>query len=370
MLDWFRKVDYKLFISVLALSIFGIIMIYSASMYTAGLQYNDAFYHVKKQALSLVVGLIFALIVSRVDLKLLLKYKYLILAVSIILLALVFVPFLSVSKYGATRWINIGVGTIQPSELSKFGLAIFLAGYLHDKDMRKLKYIFTALAICMVFALLIMLEPNMSITICVVLVVVILLFASGVKWQFFVAMALPALAVGALLIIMEPYRWDRIIAFLDPWKYPKAEGYQLIQSYYALGSGGFFGVGLFNSRQKYLFLPFAESDFIFSIIGEELGFVGGFIMLALCMYIIFRGIVIAINAEDRYLSLLTVGLISVFAVQVILNIAVVSGAVPPTGLPLPYVSAGGSSIIAFWCSLGLLLNISYEKPRTLNILRP
>ncbi|MBQ9114597.1 MAG: FtsW/RodA/SpoVE family cell cycle protein, partial [Clostridia bacterium] len=165
-----------------------------------------------------------------------------------------------------------------------------------------------------------------------------------------------------LLIILEPYRVKRLVAFVDPWANPKGEGYQLIQSYYALGSGGLFGVGLFNSRQKYLYLPFAESDFIFSVIGEELGIIGCFVVIAVYLVLIWSGIKVAIKAESNRTRMLAAGITSIIAIQTLLNIAVVSGAVPPTGVPLPYISAGGSSLMVFMFASGLLARLSGEKP--------
>lgn len=370
MINHIKQLDYKLLISIIILSVFGIVMIYSASSYSANLQYGDSFFYVKKQVIALVVGIVFAILASYLKLDYLIKYKMVILIVSIVLLALVFIPGLGVEKYGAKRWINLGFATIQPSEIAKFGMVIYLAGYLKDKDMKCFKNILPVIFVGVIFCILIMLEPNMSITMCIGIILIIMLFVSGVLPKHFLILSIPVILTLPLLIIMEPYRIKRILAFIDPWASPKGEGYQLIQSYYALGSGGLFGVGLFNSRQKYLFLPFAESDFIFAIIGEELGLIGAGLVMALCLYIIYRGIVIAINSDNRYKTLLSAGIISVFATQVALNIAVVTGSIPPTGLPMPFVSAAGSSLISFMTAMGLLLNISKGRPRTLRAPKP
>ena len=189
----------------------------------------------------------------------------------------------------------------------------------------------------------------------------IILFVGGAKFKHFAMLALPLVAVVVLLIVIEPYRLKRLTAFLDPWASPLGEGYQLIQSYYALGNGGLFGVGLFNSRQKYLFLPFAESDFIFAIICEELGWVGGVAITCVYCAIIVCGIRIALNASTRFQTYLAVAITVIIAVQTLLNIAVVTGAIPPTGLPLPFVSYGGSSLVVFSCAVGLLLGISRQS---------
>ena len=209
-----------------------------------------------------------------------------------------------------------------------------------------------------VVCLLLLFEPNMSITVCVGAVTFIMLFVAGAKPKHMFIVMLPVLAAGIALIFAEPYRVRRLLAFLNPWESPLDEGYQLIQSYYALGSGGLFGVGLFNSRQKYLFLPFAESDFIMSVIGEETGIVGMLIIIALFLVIVVRGTVIALRATDRFSCYTAAGITAVIAVQTVFNIAVVCGAVPPTGLPLPFISAGGTSLVAYLAAVGVLLSVS------------
>ncbi|MGI6700916.1 MAG: putative lipid II flippase FtsW [Christensenellales bacterium] len=370
MLGFIKKIDYRLLAAVCALSLFGALMIYSASSYEAELNYSDSFFYVKKQIAAFFIGLILMFAAAKLNLDLLTKYRHVILIISLVLLSLVFIPGLGVEKYGSKRWINLGVTTFQPSEVAKFGMVVYLAAYLSGKDMRRFRNIIPVLIVGLMFCALIMLEPNMSITMCVGLTMIIMLFVGGVKIKHFMLLSLPLAAVIPVLIIAEPYRMQRILAFIDPWASPRGEGYQLIQSFYALGSGGLFGVGLFNSRQKLLFLPFAESDFIFSVIGEELGLIGAAGVMLLCLYIIYRGVVIAVNSGDRYKTILAAGLISVFAVQTVLNIAVVSGTVPPTGLPMPFVSAGGSSLVSFMVATGLLLNISYCRPSTLRAVKP
>lgn len=204
---------------------------------------------------------------------------------------------------------------------------------------------------------LIMLEPNMSITMCLVCVILFMFLAGGIKLRKILLLAIPLVIAVPVLIFLEPYRLKRLMAFLDPWASPKAEGYQLIQSYYALCRGGLFGVGLFQSRQKYLFLPFAESDFIFSVIGEELGLFGAMCVVIAFIFLIRYGFLIAARAKDRYKALLAAGITSVIAVQTALNLAVVTGCVPPTGLPLPFISAGGSSLVSFMSAVGVLLSV-------------
>ena len=333
-------------------------MIYSASSYSAEKEFGDSFFYVKKQAVAFVAGVVFMALGCKLKIEWLKKLKWFILAFSVVLLALVFIPGLGVESYGATRWLNLGFTTIQPSELSKFGLMVFLAGYMSeyppDKTKRLIVPVLSAGAVCA----LIMFEPNMSITMCVGMAFVILVYVAGLPGKkLAVILILLAIAIPTL-IVLEPYRVKRFFAFIDPWQNPKDEGYQLIQSYYALGNGGLFGVGLFASRQKYLFLPFAESDFIFSVIGEETGLIGCCAVIAVFAVLITSGIRTALNADSKYKCLLATGLTGIIALQTIINLTVVTGMIPPTGVPLPYVSAGGTSLVTFMFVSGLLYNLS------------
>lgn len=350
--------DKILFYTVLMLIIAGIFMLYSASSYGAERDSGDSFFYVKKQAISFVLGLFLMLAVAHIGLERLQKGRWWVLAFSILLLALVFIPGLGMENYGARRWLNLGFTTIQPSEFAKFGLVIFCASSLSKKGSNTIKGIMPVVGALLVMCVLIMLQPNMSITLCIGIVTLIMLFLGGMKFKHFAVIATPVLIALPLMIILEPYRMKRLIAFIDPWANPLSEGYQLIQSYYALGSGGLFGLGYGNSRQKFLFLPFAESDFIFSVIGEELGLLGCIFFLALYVIIVWRGIVIAMRATQRFDCYLAAGITAVIGVQTALNIAVVSGSIPPTGLPLPFVSAGGSSLLVFMIAIGLLQNIA------------
>jgi cell division protein FtsW len=197
----------------------------------------------------------------------------------------------------------------------------------------------------------------MSITMIMVGLTLAMLFAGGAKGKHFAVLAVPVIVAVPVLIAIEPYRLQRLLAFVNPWASPKGEGYQLIQSYYALGSGGLFGVGFLHSRQKYMFLPFAESDFIFSVIGEEWGLVGAVAVVALLLYIVYLGLRIASQSRTRFAALLAYGITAVIALQSLLNVAVVTGSVPPTGVPLPFVSFGGSSLVCFMGAVGVLLSI-------------
>lgn len=352
----------SLVIAAAVLSLFGVVMIYSASNYQAELQTGDAWFYAKKQAISLIPAFLACVLGSKISLKFLCKIRYVILGFSILSLALVFIPGLGVESYGATRWLNLGVTTVQPSEFAKFGLMLFLAGEMSVHPPVKFRYMIAPLLSIGATCALIMLEPNMSITMCVGLASIIVLFVGGIKPRYFVALLVLVGVAVPLMIILEPYRMNRLVAFVDPWANPRGEGYQLIQSYYALGSGGLFGVGLLKSRQKFLFLPFSESDFIFSIIGEELGAIGATLMLLVFFIIVYAGVKIAKRAGGRFESLLAVGITAIIAVQTILNVAVVTGSIPPTGLPLPFVSAGGSSLMAFMFAVGLLVNVDKKAP--------
>ena len=360
-----KKRNTALVALTLVLSFFGLLMIYSASSYAAEKSFGDAFYYVKKQGIAFFVGTAAMIGVSRVDPAVIKKLRYVILALSFALLGVIFIPGVGVVSYGARRWIDLGFMTMQPSEVAKFGYVIFAASYLSEKGVDSFKKIIILLLPGVAMCVLIMLEPNMSITMCVFAVMIFMLLVGGISVNKLLLLMIPALLLIPVLILLEPYRLKRFMAFLDPWASPKAEGYQLIQSYYALCRGGLFGVGLFNSRQKYLFLPFAESDFIFSIIGEELGLIGAVITMLLFFGLIYFGFLTATKAKTRFEALLAAGITSLIAIQTAVNLAVVTGCIPPTGLPLPFVSAGGSSLVSFMSAVGVLLSINRHSSTNL-----
>lgn len=365
------KLDWVLFFGCVILVIFGIFMVHSASSISAELHYGSEFFFVKKQIVGAVIGLVCCCGLYFLDYHILQKFKWVALIGSAVLLALVFVPVIGVENYGAKRWLNLGVTTIQPSEIAKFGFIIFSASVL-SKNYNKVKTLKGILPVvfagCLICGLIIM-EPNMSITMCVGMTMIVMLFVGGVSLKHFLLFAIPAMALVPLLIIIEPYRLRRMVAFLDPWSSAQGEGFQLVQSLYSLGSGGFFGVGYGNSRQKYLFLPFAESDFIFSIIGEELGFVGCLFVIIMFLIIIIHAIKIALRATDRFGCLLASGIATVIAVQFMINVAVVTGSIPPTGLPLPFISAGSTSLVVFMSAIGVLLNINRQSTNKERLLK-
>ena len=355
-----QKGDYLILIAVVLLSVIGTVFIYSASNYSAKATFGDSMYFVKKQIIGIALGIVAMIFASLYDYNKLSKWNISFAITTIVLLILVFIPGVGVENYGAKRWIGFGGVTIQPSEFAKFSLILFSATYVskNPEKIKKFKGLLPILVFGVIICLLIITEPNMSITVCVGLLMITMLLAAGMKIKHFVLMIVPALLIGVLLIIIEPYRLNRLAAFINPWASPKGEGYQLLQSLYALGSGGWFGVGLFNSRQKYAFLPFAESDFILSVIGEEIGFVGLILFFSLLGFIIYRGLLIASKARNIFGYMLAVGITMIFGIQTIVNTLVVTGSIPPTGLPLPLVSSGNTSIIIFMAEMGVLYNVS------------
>lgn len=350
--------DYVLSIVAILLSLLGLLFIYSASCYSAKVQTGDAFRYVKTQAVALLIGVFSSVLLSNVKSSTLKKVSPLLYLVGLALLGMVFLPVLGVESYGAKRWLNLGFFTIQPSEYAKFFMVMAIARFASEADMKKFVNVLFVLFLGGAVCVLIMLEPNMSITMCAVAVVFVMLFASGARIKHLALLIVPVALGAVALILVEPYRMQRLLAFLDPWQSPLEEGYQLIQSYYALGSGGLFGVGMFQSRQKYLFLPFAESDFILSIVGEETGIFGIAAIMILFFVFAKRGLKIAREASNRYSCYLALGITAVTSIQAMLNMAVVCGAIPPTGLPLPFMSAGGSSLVAYLCAVGVLQSIA------------
>ena len=340
----------------------GVVMVYSASKYSADLNYGNKYFYMTKQLVGAVLGMGAMIATSLINHKIYKKFYIVAYVIGLVLLALLFIPGLAKTSYGATRWINLGFFTIQPSEIAKFCLVLFLSVALtKGKDVNNPSKLLTALLAGGLYCLLIMLEPNMSITICVGLTLVVMLFIGGLNIKTFAIGAIPIVLLGVGLVLLEPYRMKRIVAFIDPWENPLEEGYQLIQSLYAISSGGLFGVGLGNSRQAQLFLPFAESDFIFSIICEELGFIGGGAILLVYLILIITIIKVGLKANNNFSSFLCLGIACVLGIQTVLNICVVSGLIPPTGLPLPFISAGSTSLLVFMSAIGVVLNVDRQS---------
>ena len=353
--------DYLLFFSVIIISIFGIIMIYSASSIWAEFKFDDAFKYVKQQSLFFIIGIFTMLFVSKIDLNFLKKKANLIMICCFILLILVLIPGIGSIRNGSRSWFGIGGLGIQPSEFAKLGLIIFTAKYLanNNKIMGDVKK--GALPIFIVIGLfffLIMLEPDFGTGMVIVLTLIALIFASGLKITFFIKVGVLGLMGIVGLIIAAPYRMARIISFLNPWSDPLGSGYQIIQSLYAIGPGGLLGQGFLNSRQKHFYLPEPQTDFIFSIISEEFGFLGVLIVCGFFFFIFYRMLMIALKSNDLFQKYLAFGLAFGIFIQASLNLAVVVGLIPVTGVTLPFFSYGGSSLLISMISVGLVLNIS------------
>lgn len=348
------------------LASFGCVMVYSASFYSAHHHYGNQYFFLFKQLLGVVMGISGMITFSFIDYHLLAKFKWWIVGITLVLLCLVFIPGLGMESYGAKRWVSILGFSVQPSEIAKFALVIFTASYMsenHEK-VKTFKGLLPVLAVGGTMCVLIMLEPSMSVTMCIGFVTLFMLIIGGMSKKHTLMFSIPAGAAVPLLVVLEPYRMKRLMAFINPWASPQGEGFQLIQSLYSLGDGGLFGVGLFNSRQKYLFLPFAESDFILSIIGEEIGFIGTTLLLLAFFFLSFKLIKIGLNAKDRLGAMIASGVGFVIAVQTLLNVAVVTGSIPPTGLPLPFISAGSTSLLVFMSAIGVVLNVDRQSRKS------
>ncbi|NMM61419.1 stage V sporulation protein E [Clostridium sp. P21] len=357
-------IDFVLFSTVMLLVAVGVIMVYSASSYSAYFNphIKDSTFYLKKQAGAALVGILFMFITIRMDYHKIKKYTKIIMIVTVVLLLAVF-AFKPIN--GARRWIQIGgLPSIQPSELAKYVVVLYLAKSIENKGekLKTLLYgVVPYLIISGFYAGMVLAEKNLSIASVIMIVTLIVLYVAGArKSHMFGLMGLVSLA-GIAGIAFEPYRLDRFKSFLDPWKDPKGDGYQLIQSLLALGSGGIWGMGLGRSRQKCYYIPEPHNDFIFSIIGEELGLIGCTIIITLFIILIWRGIVTAVRAKDTYGTLLATGITSVIAIQAIINIAVVTGSMPVTGVPLPFISYGGCALAINLMAMGILLNISRQK---------
>ncbi|MBU5456202.1 stage V sporulation protein E [Caproiciproducens sp. MSJ-32] len=355
------EIDYGIFYSVILLLAIGVVMIYSASSYYAMFKEGDSMAYLKKQIIWSITGLISMVLMMRVDYHKLKKITPHLLIIAIpLLIAVFFFPAVN----GAKRWIQLGPLSFQPSEYTKYVVVLFLAMSLDLKGDGVKKFwtgIVPYLGVSGFFAALILAEKNLSIAAIIMIVTYIMLFVAGGRIQDLIGKVAPVLLAAVLFFIFgESYRRARMLNFLNPWKDPAGDGYQLIQSFYALGAGGITGLGLGQSRQKTLYMPEPHNDFIFSIIGEELGLIGCFVIIALFILFVWKGIKVALNAKDNYGTLLAVGITSIIAVQAIINIAVVTGSMPVTGVPMPFISYGGTSLVINMTAMGILLNISRQ----------
>ncbi len=361
-----RSVDYTLLVVTIILVLFGIIMVFSASYYYAeNSRYTgyDAFYYFWTQLSGAAIGIIVMLCAMFFDYNRYKKLRYLILGIGLLLMVLVFIPGIGIERNGSRRWVNLFIIDIQSIEVLKIAIIVFMAGSIANNQdkMRTFRYgMAPHLVLLVIAAALLYFQPNFSAVVTLAMLMFVMMLIGGANLWHFLIMGCLGIAGGALAMVSTEYRLDRIFAYMDPWKYASKEGYQLIQSLYSIGSGGFFGLGLGNSRQKYLFLPYGESDCIFAIIVEELGFIGGLLVIAAFALLIWRGVRIALRAPNTFGMMLASGITALIAIQVFINIGVVTGLVPPTGVVLPFISAGRTSLIIFMASIGVLLNISRQ----------
>lgn len=356
-----KKISIILLISVVIISLFGVLMIYSSSYIWAEYKFNDPYKFLKSQLIFLILGYIIMFIVSKINYQKYQKYSNIIFGICFILIVLVLIPGIGTVRNGSRSWFGVGGFGIQPSEFTKLGLIIFTSKYLknNNKELRDIKKgVLPILIVLMLVFGLIMLQPDFGTGVVIVISIVALLFVSGVKMNFFIKIGLLELIGVVVLIIIAPYRMERIVSFLNPWSDPLGSGFQIIQSMYAIGPGGLLGLGFGNSIQKHFYLPEPQTDFIFSIISEEFGFMGILIVSSLFITIIYQGIKISIKCEDAFGKYLAFGITFSLAFQTLLNLMVVVGLIPVTGVTLPFLSYGGSSLLITLLSMGILLNIS------------
>lgn len=344
-----------------ALLLLGLIMILSASSVSSFATYGSSFLFFKKQLAWAALGLIGFIGFSRMDYRRLRGWGYPAILVALVLLAAVLIPGLGVVVGGSSRWISVGPVSFQPSELGKLALILFAAEVFTRKKERSLKvraHAFLPLVpVLAALALLVMLQPDLGTTVLIGAIGLGMLFVAGAPFRHVGLIGVGGVVLGAVAALSEPYRRARILAFRDPWADPLNTGYQTIQSLIALGSGGWWGVGLGASRQKWLYVPNAHTDFIFAILGEEMGLIGTLVVVGLFAFITYLGFGIARDAPDRFGLLLAAGITISIACQVLVNIGAVTASLPITGVPLPLVSFGGTSLVVTLCSIGILTSI-------------
>lgn len=364
-----NRIDMPLVIVVLILVALGIVMVLSASAPSALAKESDSYFYMKKQALAAVLGIAGMIFISKIDYRLYKKFYKIIYVFSILILFTVLIPKIGVESNGARRWINLGL-QIQPSEITKIGLIISFAGYFSDRKNKTDTFIggclIPLIALILPVVILYKVQNHLSAGIVISFVTIITMIMGGCKIKYLLSSGVTVGSVGIAALSLwktkfetsGTFRSDRIEAWLHPWENTSGTAYQTVQGLYAIGSGGLFGVGLGESKQKYLYIPEAHNDFIFAILAEELGFVGCMMVLILFTILVVRGVIISMKAEDIFGSLVSIGITALIAIQAILNIAVVTNTVPNTGISLPFLSYGGSSLIILLGCIGVLLNIS------------
>lgn len=358
--------DLGFLATVIALVVFGLLMVFSASYPSANYRYGDGLYFITRQSIWAVIGTVAMLITSGINYR---KYKKLCKPIMLITFVLLVLVLLSTPLKGARRWLGFGAFTIQPSEIAKISVIIFLAKVLSEakEKIRDIPYLFKYAMIIVAMLALLLAEPHLSVCIIICFVVATMLLVAGFPLKWFWPVAAVAVIAVIVLAFGADYRADRLNSYIDPFADKQGDGWQIVQSLYAIGSGGFFGLGFGNSRQKFMYVSEPQNDFIFAIICEELGVVGAFVIIALFGFLIWRGIKIAVNAPDSFGTLLTVGIMSLVGWQTFLNIAVVTKLIPTTGISLPFFSAGGSSLVFLMAAMGIVLNVSKHKRHVISV---
>ena len=359
-----KKYDKWLLITVIIIAIFGIVMIYSASSIWAEYKFNDSFKFVKAQSAFFIISLVIVFVLKKINPKTYYEKANLILLICFLLLALVLIPGLGKIRNGSRSWFGILGFGFQPSEITKLSLIIFTSKYLSNNDRIKrntFKFIVPLFLVIMLFFGLIMLEPDFGTGMVIVCSLIGLIFISGADFSIFIKLGILGVIGIIILILIAPYRMDRITSFLNPWSDPLGSGFQMIQSLYAIGPGGLLGFGFLGSRQKHFYLPEPQTDFIFSIITEEFGFIGALTIVILFIILFYNIVRKAIECDDLYGKYLIFGLCFLLMFQTLLNLSVVVGLVPITGVTLPFISYGGSSLIVSMISIGIILNINNRK---------
>ncbi|HET9784591.1 MAG TPA: putative lipid II flippase FtsW [Terriglobales bacterium] len=351
--------DRVLFSTTLALVTFGLIMVFSASALMAAERYQSPYGFVARQAVGVLLGMGALLWLMRFDYRKLRDPVVVLVLLSLTTCLLGLVFFLDRS-HNTHRWIRLSVFSLQPSELAKPTLILFLAWYLETKlsDLDEWKTLMPALLVLGMMCLLVVVEPDLGTTVALVLIAAAMLFAAGLRWRWFGYGALASLPVLYLLVFHVAYRRERILAFLHPWQHARDVAFQTVQSLIALGSGGWTGVGLMNSRQKLFFLPEAHTDFIFAVVGEEFGWIGCTLVVLGFLVFLWRGLRIARRAPDAFARLLAIGVTAMIVIQALINFSVVTSLVPNKGIPLPFISYGGSSLVFSLAAVGVLLSVS------------
>lgn len=358
------KIDKKLLILTLIIITFGLLMIYSSSNIWAEYKFDDPYKYIKSQLIFFIAGLFIIKIITKIDIDFLEKNSNKFLIFTMILLILVLIPGIGKVRNGSRSWFGIGPLGIQPSEFSKIALIIYTAKYLshNDKDVKNIKKgILPLFIVICLFFLLIMLEPDFGTAMVIILTLVVMIFVSGPNISFFIKIGIIGLIGIVALIAVAPYRMARIVSYLNPWSDPLGSGFQIIQSLYAIAPSGLLGLGFNNSIQKNFYLPEPQTDFIFSIISEEFGIVGCIFVITLLFLIFERAIKISLRQEDLFKKYLSFGLSFGLILQALLNLSVVCGLIPTTGVTLPFISYGGSSLLVSMISIGIILNISKRE---------